>query len=62
MEALVALTEDDDADARSYALMGLVDDLGLADARSGAVEARLVDVDEQIRRVAQEALKGSMAD
>lgn len=58
VEALVKLTLDDDADVRSYALMGLVDDLGLAHDRREVVEARLADPDEQIRRVAREALAG----
>lgn len=56
VQALVKLTKDDDADVRSYALMGLVNDLGYADRERSAVEARLLDVDEQIRRVAREAL------
>jgi HEAT repeat protein len=58
VEALVKLTEDEDADVRSYALMGLVDDLGLTSAKREIVEARLTDDDEQIRRVAREALAG----
>lgn len=56
LQALVKLTADDDADVRSYALMGLVNDLGYADRERSAVEARLLDVDDQIRRVAREAL------
>lgn len=56
MEALIKLTRDDDADVRSYALMGLVDDLGLAQDLREVVEARLADTDDQIRRVAREAL------
>jgi len=56
VEALIKLTRDDDADVRSYALMGLVDDLGLAQDLREVVEARLADTDDQIRRVAREAL------
>ena len=62
VDALVRLTEDDDADVRSYALMGVVDDLGLTDTRREVVEARLADTDAQIRRVAREALGGSKSD
>jgi HEAT repeat protein len=60
VEALVRLSEDDDADVRSYALMGLVDDLGLTSARRKVVEARLTDPDEQIRRFARNALDESI--
>lgn len=56
VEVLAKLTADDDPDVRSYALMGLVDELGLADDWQGVVRARLNDTDEQIRRVASEAL------
>ncbi|MCP4086836.1 MAG: hypothetical protein GY745_17545 [Actinomycetia bacterium] len=59
VEALVKLTEDDDADVRAYALMGLVNDLGLADDKREVVKARLADTDDQIRRVARNALKGT---
>ncbi len=57
LDALVKLTEDEDADVRSYALMGLVDDLQLTSAKREVVEARLLDTDDQIRRVAKEALE-----
>jgi hypothetical protein len=57
LDALVKLTEDEGADVRSYALMGLVDDLHLTSAKREVVEARLTDTDDQIRRVANEALE-----
>lgn len=55
---LIALAEDSDADVRSYALMGLVGDLGLLDEIRSLLEAHLTDPDDQIRSYCQRALDG----
>lgn len=57
--ALLGLAEDADADVRSYAIMGLVDDLNLASMIAPTLRAHLSDPDEQIAAYCQQALNGT---
>ncbi len=60
--ALIGLTDDSDADVRSYALMGLTVDLDLGEEVRPVLEAHLSDADEQIRRHVGSVLKALETD
>lgn len=59
LAVLLRLAEDDDPDVRAYALMGLTNDLELADTIRPLLEAHLNDTDEQIRRHVRKILDGA---
>lgn len=54
--ALLTLAEDREANVRSYAIMGLAGDLGLASTIASTLAAHLNDSDEQIRNYCRQAL------
>lgn len=56
VDALFELAEDSDGNVRSYAIMGLADDLGLAGSMRPTLHAHLTDPDDQIRRYCEETL------
>ncbi|QXC61070.1 HEAT repeat domain-containing protein [Aquihabitans sp. G128] len=58
VQALLALADDEAADVRSYAIMGLAGDLGLAGSIEPQLRAHLADPDEQIRTYCQGVLDG----
>lgn len=58
VEALKRLADDPDPTVRSYALMGLIGDLGLLDEIRSIVQAHLADADDQIRDYCRTALNG----
>ena len=57
-EALTRLTDDPDPEVRSYALMGLIGDLGLLDEIRPIVQGHLLDPDDQVRDYSCRALDG----
>ena len=58
---LETLANDPDADVRSYAIMGLVGDLGRLDEIRPLLDAGTADPDEQIRDYCRRALNGEEA-
>lgn len=58
VEALTKLADDSNPDVRSYALMGLIGDLGLLDELRPVVKSHLADQDDQIREYCRRALDG----
>ncbi len=58
IDILTTMADDEDADVRAYALMGLTYDLGLVEEIRPLLETHSSDADEQIALFAQKALNG----
>jgi HEAT repeat protein len=61
VDALLSLAEDTEANVRSYAIMGLAGDLGLASTIASTLRTHVTDSDEQIRNYCRQALDETQA-